>query len=139
MTTPTPQMRTRAGTQGLTCRWRSAWWPSAREAWPPNDWVFSVAPQLGTLCSVRYLPECPPLCVPCTIRASQETAISGSGQPAPVGTHNSVWVCNCVENASLGGAVSGWSFPQTLLKLLSLYLLLWVFFPLSTKDARIHT
>ena len=37
------------------------------------------------------------------------------------------WFCNCIWDGSPGGAVSAWSFLQSLLHILSLYLPPWVF------------
>ena len=69
--------------------------------------------------------ECPPLYLSCTSRTSQVTAISRSSQHFWASIIVSGF-CNCMWDVSLGGAVSAWSFPQTLLHTLSLYLLLWV-------------
>jgi hypothetical protein len=82
------------------------WWFSPWEIWgywlvhivvPPMElqtpsatWVLSLAPPLGTLCSVQWLAEHPVLYLSGSDRASQETAISGSCQHALVGIHNSV-------------------------------------------------
>ena len=45
------------------------------------------------------------------------------------------WFGDCIWEGSPGGAVSGWPFPQSLLHTLSLYFLLWVFFPLLRTEA----
>jgi hypothetical protein len=57
-------------------------------------------------------------------RASQGRAISSSCQQALLGISNSVWVwCLHVGCGSLGGAVSGWLFLQSLLHSLPLHFL----------------
>jgi hypothetical protein len=56
---------------------------------PSDPWVLSLAPPLGTLCSVQRMAL---LYLSGTGRASQETAISASCQQALVGIHSSVWV-----------------------------------------------
>jgi hypothetical protein len=60
---------------------------------PSTPWVLSLAPSLGTLCSVQWKVVNTLLYLSGTGRASQGTAISGSCQQALVGIHNSVWVC----------------------------------------------
>ena len=56
-----------------------------------------------------------------TGRASQETAMSGSCQPALVAFHNPVWVWwSFMGFGPPGGAVSGWPFLQSLLHTLPL-------------------
>jgi hypothetical protein len=62
-----------------------------------------------------------------TGRASQETAVSVYYYQTLVGTHNSVWVNNFIWDGFPGGAFSGRSFLQSLLHILSLYLLPWVY------------
>jgi hypothetical protein len=80
------------------------WWFSPWELWevwlvglvvlpiglqtPSAPWVLSLAPPMGTLCSVQQLAESIHLC----ICQAQQTAISDSCQQALVGIHNNVWV-----------------------------------------------
>ena len=59
--------------------------------------------------------EHPLLYLPGTRRASQETAISGSCQQALVGICLVSGFSGCLWDGSPGGAVSGWSFLQSLL------------------------
>jgi hypothetical protein len=91
-------------------------------------WVFSLAPPLGTLCSVQLLAESIHLCI---CQALVEHLMRQLYQ-APVSKHllASTKVSgfgNCVWDGSPGGAVSGWPFLQSLFHTLSLYLLPWVF------------
>jgi hypothetical protein len=65
------------------------WWvhivvPSMGLQVPSAPWVLSLAPPLGTLCSVQWLPLSIHLCI-CQ-------ALEGSCQQILVGIHNSVWV-----------------------------------------------
>ena len=59
---------------------------------PSAPWVLSLAPSLGTLCSVP-MDDCEHLLLylPGISRASQETAISGFCQQALVGIPSSIW------------------------------------------------
>ena len=54
--------------------------------------VSSLTLSLGTVPSPMVGCEHLPLYLECSVKASQETAISGSCQQALVGNHNSVWV-----------------------------------------------
>ena len=60
---------------------------------PSAPLVLSLAPSLGTLCSVQWMAVSIYFCI-CQALAEplNETAISGSCQHALVGIHNSVWV-----------------------------------------------
>jgi hypothetical protein len=135
-------------TKGLSSHWcltrlSSAtyllgWWFSPWELWeywlvyivappmglqvPSVPLVLSLAPPLGSLYSVHWLAESIHLCLSGTGQAFQETAL------VPVSKHllASTIVSgfgDCIWDGSLGGAVSGWSFLQSLLHTLSLYLL----------------
>ena len=80
--------------------------------------------------SVQWLAESVPLCICHVLGEPPKWKL----HPALVSQH--LWAstivsrfCNSIEDGSLGGRVSGWSFPQTLFQLLSLYLLLWVISP----------
>jgi hypothetical protein len=113
------------------------WWFSPMELWgywlahnvvppiglqtPSAPSVLSLAPSLGTLCSVQWLAESSHLCIcqalaePCRRQVYM----------APISKHllasTILSVCgDCVWDGSLGGAVSGWSFLQFLLHTLSL-------------------
>jgi hypothetical protein len=113
------------------------WWFSSRELWrywlvhivvppmglqtPSVPWVLSLAPSLGTLCSVQWMAVSIHFCI-CKVLAEPlrrqlyqapvsklllaSTIVSGFG--------------GCLWNGSPGGAVSGWSFLQS-------QLLPWVF------------
>ena len=72
---------------------------------PSAPWICSLAPSLGTLCSVQWMAESIHLYLSGSGRASQETAISGSCQQNLVGIRNSVWVWWCLWDGSSGGAV----------------------------------
>jgi len=77
--------------------------------------------------------ESSPLYLSCFGRASQETAISGSCQHAPLDIPNSDWVW-CIWAGCPSGIVSEWPFHQYLLQTLSPYLLLWIYlFPLLRR------
>ena len=82
---------------------------------PIASWVLSLAPSLGTLCSVQWLAESIHLCicqalveplrrqlyqVPVSKHLLASTIVSGFG--------------NCIWDGSSGGAVSGWPFLQSL-------------------------
>jgi hypothetical protein len=120
------------------------WWFSSWELWgywlvhivvppmglqtPSFPWVLSLASPLGTLCLVQWLAESIHLCI---CQALAETLRRQLYQ-APVSKHllASARVSgfgDCIWDGSLGGAVSGWPFLQSLLHTLSLYLLPWVF------------
>ena len=68
--------------------------------------------------------EQPPLYLPGSGRANQDTAISASCQEALLGIPNIVWFGDYIWDGSPGGAVSGWPFFQSLLHTLSPYFLL---------------
>ena len=101
---------------------------------PSAPWVLSLAPPLGTLCSVHWLAESTHLCI---YQALTKPLRRQLYQP-PVSKHflTSTIVsgfAGYIWDGSPGGAVSGWSFFQSLLHTLSLHLLPWVFFPLLRK------
>jgi hypothetical protein len=114
------------------------WWFSPRELWGywlvhivvppmglqiPSAWVLSLVPSLGTLFFVQWMAvSIQLLYLSGTGIASQDAAISGSCQQALVGIHNSVGFGGCLWDGSPSGAVSGWSFLQSLLRTLSLQL-----------------
>jgi hypothetical protein len=120
------------------------WWFNPREFWgfwlvhidvPPKGWqtpsapsVLSLAPPLGTLCSVQWLAGSIHLCIcqalaeplrrqlyqaPISKLLLASTIVSGFG--------------NCIWDGSPDEAVSGWPFLLSLLHTLSLYLLSRVF------------
>ena len=81
----------------------------------------SLAPPLGNpVLSPMDGCEHPLLYLSGSGRASQETAILGSSQQALVGIHIVSVFGDCIWDGSPGGAVSGWSFLQSLLHTLSL-------------------
>ena len=90
--------------------------------------VLSLAPPLGTPCSVQWLPASIRLYFSGSDRASQEKTISGSCQHILLGIHNS----DCIWDESPGGAVSGWPFLQSLLHTFSQYFLS-ILFPLLKR------
>jgi hypothetical protein len=94
----------------------------------------------GPLCSVQWLASSFLLCI-CK-------ALAGPLRRQPYQAHFSVHFLastivsgfgNCIWNESPGGTVSGWPFLQSLLNILSPYLLLWVFCSPSKKDQSTHT
>ena len=113
------------------------WWFSPRELWgywlvhivvppmglqtPSAPWVLSLAPSLGTLCSVQWMAVSIHFCIcqalaeplrrqlyqaPVSKLLLASAIVSGFG--------------GCLWDGSPGGAVSGWSFLQSLLHTLSL-------------------
>jgi hypothetical protein len=79
-------------------------------------WILSLAPPLGTMCSLQWLAENIHLCI---CQALAEPLRSRLYQ-APVSKHllASTIVSgfgDCIWDGSLGGAVSGWSFLQYIL------------------------
>ena len=124
------------------------WWFSPKELWgywlvhivvppmglqtPSAPWVLSLAPSLGTLCSIQWMAVSIHFCI-CQALAEP---LRRQLYQAPVSKHflASTIVSgfgDCIWDGSPGGAVSGWPFLQSLLHTLSLYLLPWVFlFPL---------
>ena len=107
---------------------------------PSTPSVLSLTPLLGTPRSFQWLAVNIHLCIcealaeplrrqlyqaPFSMHFLASTIVSGFG--------------NCIWDESPGGAVSGWPFLQTLLHILSPYLLPWVFCSHSKKDRSIHT
>ena len=95
---------------------------------PSAPWVLSLAPSLGTLCSVQWMAVSIHFCI-CQALAEP---LRRQLYQAPVSKHllASTIVSgfgDCIWDGSPGGAVSGWPFLQSLLHTLSLYLLPWVF------------
>jgi hypothetical protein len=95
---------------------------------PSAPWFLFLAPPLETLCSVQWLVESIHLCV-CQALAE---AFRRQLYQAPVSKHllASKIVSGfgyCTWDGSSGGTMSRWSFIQSWLHILSLYLFLWVF------------
>jgi hypothetical protein len=91
---------------------------------PSAPSVFPLIPPLGSLCSVQLLAAS----IWCQYlsgygRDSLETAIAGCCQQALLGISNSGWVWCLYMGRSPDGAVSGWSFLQSLLHTLTPYFL----------------
>ena len=121
--------------------WFSLWEPWGGEYWlvhivvsprglqtPSAPWVFSLAPLLGTLCSIQWMVVNIHFCI------CQSLAEPLRRQPyqAPVSKHLLASIImsgfdDCIWHGSPGGEVSGWSFPQSLPHTLSLWLLPRVF------------
>ena len=60
---------------------------------PSDPWILSLAPSLGTLCSVQWMTVSIHYCICQALsKASQQTAIFGSCQLNLAGICNSVWV-----------------------------------------------
>ena len=60
---------------------------------PSAPWILSLAPSLGTLCSLQWMTVSIHYCIcQALARASQQTAIFGSCQLNLAGICNSVWV-----------------------------------------------
>jgi hypothetical protein len=108
---------------------------------PSATWVLSLAPPLGTLCSVQWLAASIHSCicqalpeplrrqlyqVPISINLLASTIVSGFG--------------DCIWDGS-SGTVSGWSFLQSLLHSLSVYNPpMGILFPLLRRtEVSIHT
>ena len=95
---------------------------------PSAPWVLSLAPSLGTLCSVQWMA----VSIPLYICQALAVPIRKQLYQAPVSkfllasTIVSVFG-NYICDRSSGGTVPGWPFLQSLLQTLSLYLLRWVF------------
>ena len=117
------------------------WWFSPWELWgywlvhivvppmglqtPSAPWVLSLAPSLGTLCSVQWMTVSIHFCI-CQALAEP---LRRQLYQAPVSKHllASTIVSgfgDCIWDGSPGGAVSGWPFLQSLLHTLSPYFLL---------------
>ena len=107
---------------------------------PSAPSVLSLAPSLGTLCSVQWMAVsihfyiCQALAVPLRRQLYQ----------APVNMHFLSWTIvsgfgKCIWDGSPGGAVCGWPFLQSLLHTLSPYFLPLVFCSPSKKDWSTHT
>jgi hypothetical protein len=88
---------------------------------PSASWVLSLAPSLGTLCSVQWMTVSVHFCIcqalteplrrqiyqaPVSKTLLASAIVSGFG--------------GCLWDGSPGGAVCGWSLPQSLLQTLSL-------------------
>jgi hypothetical protein len=120
------------------------WWFSPWELWgyclvcivippmglqaPSAPLVLSLVPPLGTLCSVQWLAESIHLS---TCQALAEP-LRRQFYQAPVSKHLLISTIvsgfgDCIWDVFPGGAVSGWSYLQSLLHTLTLYLLSWVF------------
>jgi hypothetical protein len=117
----------------------SGWWFSLWDLWeyclvhsivlpmglqiPLVPWVLSIAPPLGTLCSVQWLSESIHLYISQALAEPLRRQI----YQAPISKHllASTIVSgfgNCIWDGSPGGTVSGWPFIQSLLHTFSLYL-----------------
>jgi hypothetical protein len=113
------------------------WWFSAWELWecclvhkvvspmglqtPSAAWVLSLAPSLGTLCSVQWTTENIHFCI-CQILAQP---LKRELYQVPVSKHVLAFTIvsgfgDCIWDGTPGGTVSGWSFLQSLLHTLSL-------------------
>jgi hypothetical protein len=107
---------------------------------PSAPWVLSLAPPLGTLCSVQRLAESIYLCI---CQELVEPLRRQLYQP-PVNKNLLAsrilsGFSDCLWDRSPGGAASGWPFLQSLLPTLSLYLLHGYLVPPSKKNQSIHT
>jgi hypothetical protein len=96
--------------------------------------VLSLAPPLGTLCSVQWLNESIHLCI-CQVLAEP---LRRQLYQAPVSKHllASTIVSgfgNCIWNRSPGGAVSGWPFLQSLPHFVSVSPPKCILFPLQRR------
>jgi hypothetical protein len=121
------------------------WWFSPWEVWgyywlvrivvppmglqiPSASWVLSLASPLGTLCSVQWLARSIHLCI-CQVlieplrRQLYQAPVNKNLLASTIVSEYG----DCIWDGSPGGAVSGWSFLQSLLHTLSLYFLPWVF------------
>jgi hypothetical protein len=80
---------------------------------PLAPWVLSLAPPLGTLCSLQLMAVSIHLCI-CQALADplRGTAISGSCQQALVGIIIVSGFGNCIWDGSPSGTVTGWPFLQ---------------------------
>ena len=115
--------------------------PSMGVQTPSAPWDLSLAAPLRTVCLVQWLSENIPLCIyqalaeplrrqlyqaPVSKHLLASTIVSGLG--------------NCIWDGYPGGAVSRWSFLQSLLYTLSLYLLTGYFvLPFKKEQRYIHT
>ena len=101
------------------------------EPWVPPcsaPWILSLAPLLRTLCWVQWLAESVPLSICHALAEPPRWQLYQAPISKPLLASTIVsGFCSCIWDESLGGAVSAWPFPQSLLHTLSLYLLLWVF------------
>jgi hypothetical protein len=107
---------------------------------PSAPWVLSLAPSLGTLCSVQWMVVSIHFCIYQALqeplrRQLYQAFVSKLLLASTIGSGFG----GCLWDGSPGGAVSGWSFLQSLLHTLSLYLLPWVFCSSSKKDRSIHS
>jgi hypothetical protein len=113
------------------------WWFSLRELWgywlvhivvslmglqtPSAPWVLSLAPSLGTLCSIQWLAVSIHFCICQALaeplrRLISHTLVSKLFLASTIVSEfgDSKW------DGSPGGTLSGWSFLQSLLHMLSL-------------------
>jgi hypothetical protein len=113
------------------------WWYTSKELWgywlvhidvppmglqtPSAPWVLSLAPSLGTLCSVQWMTVSIHFCICQALVEPHKRQL----YQAPVSKHLLVSTIvsgfgDCMWDGSPSGAVSGWSFLQVLLRTLSL-------------------
>jgi hypothetical protein len=88
---------------------------------PSAPWVLSVAPSLGTLCSVQWMTVSIHVCICHALakplrRQLYQTPVSQILLASAIVSGFG----GCLWDGSPGGAVSGWSFHQSLLHTLSL-------------------
>jgi hypothetical protein len=113
------------------------WWFSPRELWrywlvhfvvppmrlqtPSAPWVLSLAPSLGTLCSVQWMAVSIHFCI-CQELAEplRRELYQAPGSKFFLVSAIVSDLGSCSWDGSPGGAVSGWSFLESLLQTLSL-------------------
>jgi hypothetical protein len=95
---------------------------------PSGPSVLSLASPLGTTCSDQWVTESIHLCI-CLVLAEPLKRVScqASVRKHLLASTTASGFGDCIWNEAPGDAVSGWSFLQSLLHTLSLYLLPWVF------------
>ena len=107
---------------------------------PSTPSVLSLTALLGTPCSVQWLAASIHLCI-CKALAG---CLGRQLHQAPFSMHilASTIVSvfgNYICDEALGGTVSGWPFLQSLLNILSPYLILWLFCSVFKKVRSTHT
>jgi hypothetical protein len=95
---------------------------------PSAPSVLSLAPSLRTLCSVQWLAVSIHFCIYQVLAEPLRRQLYQAPVSKNLLTSTIVsGFADCMCDGSPDGAVSGWSFLQSLLHTLSLYLLPWIF------------
>jgi hypothetical protein len=83
---------------------------------PSVPWVLSLDPSLGTLCSVQWMAVMIHFCISEALAESLRQQLYQAPDKLLLASTIMSGFGGCIWDESSGGAVSGWSFLQSLLQ-----------------------